>query len=251
MIIANTWFKKKGTEKKVTFARGNCKTAMDFIMVRKNERSMVTDVNVINTEAFIPDHKLLICKVWLLEKTPRPRQAFVSRTKVWRMKEEAVQDKFREVVERMEISKNTSDSGGSVEVLWSGLHDCMTEAAEYACGQTKGQQVHRETWWWNEEVDRVVAEKRDRIWSKSKTKANKMVYNQMKKYAEKVVYSAKESYGREFGARLENEAGKGNLFKAVKRIVRQGKDVVGNSSVKNTRGELVTDESEIREVWSS
>ena len=45
--------------------------------------------------------------------------------------------------------------------------------------------------------------------------------NLMRKYAGKVVYSAKESYGREFGVRLENEAGKGNLFKAVKRIVRQ------------------------------
>ena len=129
----------------------------------------------------------------------------------------------------------------------------MTEVTEYACGRTKGQQVHRETWWWNEEVDRAVAEKRNwyRIWSKSKTEANKMVYNQMRKYARKVVYSDKESYEREFGVRLENEAGKGNLFKAVKRIVRQGKDVVGNSSTKNTRGELVTDESEIREVWNS
>ena len=37
MIIANTWFKKNGTEKKVTFARDNCKTAIDFIMVRKSE----------------------------------------------------------------------------------------------------------------------------------------------------------------------------------------------------------------------
>ena len=140
MKIANTWFKKNGTEKKVTFARGNCKTAIDFIMVWKSERSMVIDVNVINTEAFIPDHKLLICKVWLLEKTPRPRQAFMSRTKVWRLKEEAVQDKFREVVERMETNKNTDNIGGSVEVLWSSLRDCMTEAAEYACGRTKGQQ---------------------------------------------------------------------------------------------------------------
>ena len=151
-------------------------------MVQKSERSVVTDVNEINTETFIPHHKLLICKVRLLEKTVRPRQAFVSRTKVWRLKE-AVQDKFREVVERMEMSKNTVDSRGSVEVLWSGVRDCMTEAAEYACGQTKGQQVHRETWWWNEEVDRAVVKKRDwyRIWSKSKTKANKMVYNQMRK----------------------------------------------------------------------
>ena len=223
MIIANTWFKKNETEKKVTLARDNSKTAIDFIMVRKSERSMVTDVNVINTEAFISHHKLLICKVRLLEKTPRPRQAFVSCTKVWRLKE-AVQDKFREVVERMEMSKNTVDSGSSVEALWSGLRDCMTEAAEYVCGRTMGQQVHRETWWWNEEVDRAVAEKRNwyRIWSKPKTEANKMAYNQMRKYARKVVYSAKESYGREFGVRLENEVGKGNLFKAVKRIVRPG-----------------------------
>ena len=226
-----------GTEKKVTFERDNCKTAIDFIMVRKSERSMITDVNVIKTEAFIPQHKLLICKVRLFEKTVRSRQAFVSRTKVWRLKEEAVQNKFKEVVERMEVSKNTVDSGGSVEVLWSGFRDCMTEAAEHVCGRTKGRQVHHETWWWNDEVDRAVSEKRDwyRIWSKSKTEANKMVYNQMKKYAGKVVYSAKESYGREFGMKLENEAGKGNLFKAVKRIVRQGKDVVGNSSMKNTR----------------
>ena len=111
MIIANTWFKKNGREKKVTFSRDNCKTAIDFIMVRKSERSMVTDVNVINTEAFMPHHKLLICKVSLLEKTVRPRQAFVSRTKVWRLKEEAVRDKFREVVERMEMSKKTVVSG--------------------------------------------------------------------------------------------------------------------------------------------
>ena len=48
-----------------------------------------------------------------------------------------------------------------------------------------------------------------------------MVFNQMRKYAGKIVYSAKESYGREFGVRLENEAGKGNLFKAVELIVRQ------------------------------
>ena len=33
-----------------------------------------------------------------------------------------MRDKFREVVERMEMSKIV-DSGGSVEVLWSGFRD--------------------------------------------------------------------------------------------------------------------------------
>ena len=101
--------------------------------------------------------------------------------------------------------------------------------------------MHRETWWWNEEVDRAVAEKRDwyRIWSNSKTEANKMVYNQMRKYAWKVVYSAKESHGSKFRVRLENEACKGNLFKAAY-CHTQEKDVVENSSMKNIRGDVVT-----------
>ena len=84
--------------------KDNGTTAIDFIMVRKNDTSMATDV--FNT-AFIPQHKVLICKVRILEKTTRPRQAFVSRIKVRRLKEEAVRDRFREVVERMEMSKNT------------------------------------------------------------------------------------------------------------------------------------------------
>ena len=57
-------------------------TYYDFIVVRKSERSMVTDVNIINTEAFIPQHKLLICKVGLLEKTVRLKQEFMNRIKV-------------------------------------------------------------------------------------------------------------------------------------------------------------------------
>ena len=123
---------------------------------------------------------------------------FVSRTRVWRLKEEAVREKFREVVESREQNRNTVDSEISVEGLWSGLRDCMNEASEAVCGRTKGQQVHKETWWWNEEVGKAVEEKREwhRIWSKSKTEANKMVYNQMKKYAGKVVSLAKESYGK-------------------------------------------------------
>ena len=50
--------------------------------------------------------------------------------------------------------------------------------------------------------------------------------------------------------RLVNEANKGKLFKAVKHIVRQGKDVVTKSSMKNIQGELLTNEIEIREVRS-
>ena len=41
----------------------------------------------------------------------------MSRIKVWCLKKEAVWGKFREVFEKTETSKNTVDSGDSVEVL--------------------------------------------------------------------------------------------------------------------------------------
>ena len=61
---------------------------------------------VINTEAFIPQHELFVRLGCWRRLRVRSRQAFVSRIKVWRLKE-AVRDKFREVVERMVMSKNT------------------------------------------------------------------------------------------------------------------------------------------------
>ena len=55
----------------------------------------------------------------------------------------------------------------------------------------------------------------------------------------------------EFGLGLEGGEGEGNLFRAVGRIFRQVGDVVeSGGGVKNARGELVTDEGGIGEVWS-
>ena len=48
----------------------------------------------------------------------------------------------------------------------------------------------------------------------------------------------------EFGVGLEGGAGGGDLFRAVRRIVGQGGDVVESGGVKNAQGELVTVGSE-------
>ena len=72
-------------------------------------------------------------------------------------------------------------------------------------------------------------------------------------HAGKVVYPAKQSY-REAGVwheLLKNEAGKGNLVKAVKRIVRQGTKTLLETVGWRTPGENWSQiESEIREVWT-
>ena len=49
---------------------------------------------------------------------------------------------------------------------------------------------------------------------------------------------------------LEGGEGGGNFFEAVGRIFGQVGDVVESGGMKNARGELVTNEGGIGEVWS-
>jgi len=51
-------------------------------------------------------------------------------------------------------------NGDCVDDLWRGLKQCLLEVAEEVCGETKGRQRHRETWWWNDEVAELVKNKR-------------------------------------------------------------------------------------------
>ena len=50
------------------------------------------------------------------------------------------------------------------------MKEIMINAAEEACGKTKGPPRHQETWWWNEEVESFVDRKREcyQEWYKAK-----------------------------------------------------------------------------------
>src|SRR6476469_6413690 len=58
--------------------------------------------------------------------------------------------------------------------MWAGMKGSMLKAAEEVCGMTKGPPRHKETWWWNEECDRVVKEKRRLFGEMQKLKQGKV-----------------------------------------------------------------------------
>jgi hypothetical protein len=62
LMVANTWFTKDDS-KKITYESGENRSVIDYVLVRKYQRNMVIDVSVINGEACIPQHKLLLCKI--------------------------------------------------------------------------------------------------------------------------------------------------------------------------------------------
>ena len=98
-------------------------------------------MKVIPEEACIPQHKLLVSVAHLGAKIKKKIKEFVSRQKVWCLKEPDVQRRFVEKVQANESNRDAED----LENIWTGLKDCLLHATEEVCGRTKGLTRHTAT----------------------------------------------------------------------------------------------------------
>jgi len=134
----------------------------------------------------------------------------VGKCKVWKLKDTQIWQVFEAKVEERLASR----PDGDVEVVWGGLKKCLLDVAEEVCRKTRGTQWHSETWWWNDEVDVLVKEKRRlfRIYRKSKRELDKRKitedkrrYDEAKRAAMKEISRAQEVERRKFGVKLDEE----------------------------------------------
>jgi hypothetical protein len=255
LVIANTWFDKPDA-RKVSYESGGCRTVVDHILIKRRQQSMVMDVSVIRKEPCIPQHRLMICKLVVKVCVKKNKATFVSKCRIWRLKDTATEKEFSKIVHARDKLRDRTDM--SVESVWNELKDCLLEGANEVCGRTKGPPRHRESWWWNDDVANVVKEKQRlfAIKEKSKGECNKAqanqdltAYNIVKRNANKVIAKAKEAERKKLGEALDRQDEKGKVFRVAKQMVKRNKDVVGGGCVKDRMGKIVVDEVEIKEVW--
>lgn len=257
LTVLNTWFLKEDT-KKISYESGGCKTVVDYMLTRQRDRTLVPDVNVIGKESFIPQHKLMIGKLFVREQMRRKKQVFKSKPKLWRLKDPRVQREFRTRVEQFGSEREAAENL-NVETMWTGMKDNLLTAAEEVCGRTKGKPRHVETWWWNEECAEAVHKKKILFDAQEKAKEEGVSEDEMKKAvyeyrvakrdAKKVISRAKEAERKKWGEDLDKENEKGRVFKVVKRLVKKNADVVGSGCIKDEAGKIVVEEGELKETW--
>ena len=80
LAVGNTWF-TKDEAKLVTYESGGCRTVVDNFF-RKIERSLMSNITVLQGESSLQQHKLLIGMLEMNEHVKRKRKVFVSRYKV-------------------------------------------------------------------------------------------------------------------------------------------------------------------------
>ena len=154
----------------------------------------------------------------------------------WKLKETSYQEAFRQEV--------TSIFGrqGWVPDEWDKTAEMLRKTPETVLGMTFGKRKgDKETWWWNEEVQKSIKEKKKakKAWDKIRDENTKKIYKEKKNKAKKAVAMAKERAYDDLYARLETKEGEKELYRLAKQRDRAGKDVQHVRVIKDENGNVM------------
>ena len=128
----------------------------------------------------------------------------------------------------------------------------LRKTAETVLGVTFGKRKgDKETWWWNEEVQKSIKEKKEakKAWDKIRDENTKKVYKEKKSKAKKAIAMAKGCWYDNFYARLETKEGEKELYKLARQRDRAGKDVQHVRVLKDENGNVMVNSEAVLKRW--
>ena len=140
--------------------------------------------------------------------------------------------------------------GGKDE--WDKTAEMLRKTAETVQGVTFGKRKgDKETWWWNEEVQKSRKEKKEakKAWDKIRDENTKKIYKEKKNKAKKEVAMAKGCAYDDLYARLETKEGEKELYRLAKQRNRVGKDVQHVSVIKDENGNVMANSEAVLKRW--
>ena len=156
MMIDNTWFKKR-EEHLITYASGGARSQIDYMLARREHKRIVIDCKVIPGEEVVSQHRLVMMEL-RIERTRKSKVKRIGKIKSWRLRDGAVAREFKVgVIDKQ--GKDVADQG--VNEMWNKMKDVIVQVAVKICGRGRtGKPLGREEWWWNEDVQEAVKEKK-------------------------------------------------------------------------------------------
>jgi hypothetical protein len=155
LIIANTLFRKRFSHL-ITFSSGQYCSQIDFILTRREDRHACLDCKMIPRECVMPQHKLVIVDFRFSVRLKRSKHVQAPRTKWWKLKEEATKT-FNERV----LKEGHWHEGGDANSMLMKLVTYIRKVTLEEFRVTKrGKCETKETWWWNEKVQKAIKEKK-------------------------------------------------------------------------------------------
>lgn len=248
MTLLNTFFKKEENQLN-TYKSGGRTSQIDFLACRRKDIRDVQDCRVINGEDVSTQHRLVLAKMKIREEEKRGRDKRMRKIKWWRLKEPETRRQFKEKVLEEWVEAD------SVQEWWTANSRMLRRVGEEALGKTSGKKApaDKETWWWNEAVQRIVRKKKalKKEWDTTESEEDKERYKEAKKEAKRAVAEAKNRAWDELYSELETPEGEKKLFKLAKKRDKASKDLTQIKQMKNEQGEVLTENEMITERWKT
>ena len=125
---------------------------------------------------------------------------------------------------------------------WDKTAKMLRKTSETVLGVTFWKQKgNRKTWWWNEEVQESIKEKKEekKAWDKIRNVNTKKIYKEKKNKPKKAVAMAKGRAYDDLYARLETKEGEKELYRLVRQRDRARKDVQHVRVIKDENGNVM------------
>ena len=128
------------------------------------------------------------------------------------------------------------------------LRKTIETVLEVTFGKRKGD---KETWWWNEEVQESIKEKKEakKPYDKIRDENTKKIYKEKKNKAKKAVAMAKGRAYDDLYAILETKEGEKELYRLARQRNRAGKDVQHVRVIKDENGNVMINSEAVLKRW--
>ena len=138
----------------MTYKSGGKNTQVDYVMCRRRNLKEMCDCKVIVNECVAKQHRMVVCKMALMVK--KKAEKVKPKIRWWKLKETSCQEAFRQEVTRILGGKD------GLPDAWDKMAKMLRKTAETVLGVTLGKRKgDKETWWWNEEVQESIKEKKE------------------------------------------------------------------------------------------
>ena len=211
LAIVNTYFKNKD-EHRVTYKSAGKITQVDYVMCRRRNLKEMCDCKVIVNECVAKQHRMVVYKMVFMVKKKKAEKV-KPKIRWWKLKETSCQELFRQEVTRILGAKD------GLPDEWDKTAEMLRKTADTVLGVTFGKRKgDKETWWWNEEVQENIKEKKEakKAWDKIKDENTKKIYKEKKNKAKKAVVTAKRRAYDYLYARLETKEDEKELYRLAR-----------------------------------
>jgi hypothetical protein len=209
----------------------------------REDKQACLDCKVRPEESVAPQHNLVVADFRFRIRTHRDKQAKIARTKWWELNGETSEVfKGRVFVEGAWSEEDANN-------MWVKMATCIRKVASEVFGVTKGSRGElKETWWWTEDVQKAIKEKKEcyRSLFHDRSAVNIERYKDAKKTAKRAVSEAKGRVYDDLYQRLSTKEGENDVYKMARIWERTTRDLNQVKYIKDEMDQLLVKGQDIK-----